>query len=207
VARLVEKPDDPPSDLALVGVYLFDRRIHDAVAAIGPSARGELEITDAIGHLLAAGHRVEHEVLSGWWIDTGKKDPLLECNRLVLDLVEPRVEGSVDADSVIEGRVVVGPGAEIIGSRIRGPAVIGAGARVVRSYVGPYSSIGDGCSIVDAELDHSVLLERASVEGIARLSDSLVGREAVVRRSPARPRAVRLLLGDHSTVDLPDERD
>ncbi|HSL57416.1 MAG TPA: glucose-1-phosphate thymidylyltransferase [Acidimicrobiales bacterium] len=206
VAGLVEKPADPPSRLALVGVYLFDRRIHDAVRAIEPSARGELEITDAIGWLLAQGHRVDHEVLSGWWIDTGKKDPLLECNRLVLDLVEPAVLGDVDAASTIEGRVVVDAGARVTESRIRGPVVIGAGAVVERSYIGPYSSVGAGCRIVDSELDHSVLLERASVEGVARLTDSLVGRDADVRRTPRRPRAMRVMLGDHSSVELPDDR-
>ena len=207
VVRLVEKPADPPSDLALVGVYLFDRRIHDAVAAITPSARGELEITDAIDHLLTAGHPVEHQLLTGWWIDTGKKDPLLECNRLVLDLIEPDTSGAViDADSSIEGRVVIDHGTRIVRSRIRGPVAIGRGALIEGSYVGPYSSIGDGCRIVDSELDHSVLLDRASVEGIARLSDSLVGRDAVVRRVATRPRALRLMLGDDSLVEAPDDR-
>jgi glucose-1-phosphate thymidylyltransferase len=204
ITALVEKPADPPSDLALVGVYLFDARIHEAVRSIEASGRGELEITDAIAWLLARGNGIDHEVLTGWWIDTGKKDPLLECNQLVLDLLHGEVRGEVDADSILEGRVAVAPGARIVASRVRGPVVIGDGAHVERSYVGPYSSIGDGCRIVDSELDHSVLLDRASVEGVARLTDSLIGRDSQVHRTATRPHALRLMLGDHSSVELPD---
>ena len=133
VVRLVEKPDDPPSDLALVGVYLFDRNVHDAVRAIQPSARGELEITDAIQWLVDHGHRVVHEVLDGWWIDTGKKDPLLESNRYLLERLEPATYGSVDAESTIEGRVVIEKDAEVVGSHIRGPAIIGERTKIVNS--------------------------------------------------------------------------
>jgi glucose-1-phosphate thymidylyltransferase len=202
VVRLVEKPADPPSNLALVGVYLFTPRILDAVRSIAPSARGELEITDAIQWLIDQGDRVRHEVLTGWWIDTGKKDPLLECNRLVLDTLEPAVRGHVDADSIVEGRVVIEEGAEIVRSRVRGPGIIGAGTRVVDSYIGPYSSIASGCVIIDAELDHSVLLERCRVTGPARITDSLMGRDSEVCRADAKPRATRLMLGDHSRVEL-----
>jgi glucose-1-phosphate thymidylyltransferase len=202
VLRLVEKPADPPSNLALVGVYLFDRHIHDAVAAIEPSRRGELEITDAIQWLIDQGHRVNHEVLDGWWIDTGKKDPLLHCNRLVLETLEPRVEGTVDAASAIEGRVVVEAGAEIVNSRVLGPAIIGAGTRIVNSYVGPFSSVAGDCEIVDSELEHSVVLARSRIVDVPRMTDSLIGREVEVGRSPRRPRALRLMLGDHSVVEL-----
>ena len=202
IVGLVEKPADPPSDLALVGVYLFDHHINDAVRAIAPSPRGELEITDAIQWLIEQGHRVRHEVLEGWWIDTGKKDPLLECNRLVLEILEPRQLGSVDAASEIEGRVVIEEGAEIVNSRIRGPVVIGSGTRVVDSYIGPFSSVASGCEIVDSELDHSVVLESARIVGIHRLTDSLIGRDVEVVRSERRPRALRLMLGDDSKVEL-----
>jgi glucose-1-phosphate thymidylyltransferase len=202
VVRLVEKPSEPPSDLALVGVYLFDRHIHDAVAAIGPSWRGELEITDAIQWLIENGHRVNHEVLEGWWIDTGKKDPLLQCNRLVLEALQMRIEGSVDAESAIEGRVVVEAGAEVVNSRILGPAIIGAGTRVVNSYVGPFSSVAGECEIVDSELEHSVVLTRSRIVDVPRLTDSLIGRDVEVTRSARRPRALRLMLGDHSMVEL-----
>jgi len=202
VLRLVEKPDDPPSDLALVGVYLFDHHVHDAVAAIEPSSRGELEITDAIQWLIDHGHRVNHEVLDGWWIDTGKKDPLLECNRLVLETLRLRVEGSVDAASSIEGRVIIEAGAEIVNSRVLGPAIIGSGTRIENSYVGPFSSVASDCVIVDSELEHSVVLSRSRIIDVPRLTDSLIGREVELTRSTRRPRALRLMLGDHSTVEL-----
>jgi glucose-1-phosphate thymidylyltransferase len=202
VVRLVEKPQVPPSNLALVGVYLFDSAIHEAVSSIEPSARGELEITDAIQWLIDHGHRVRHEVLRGWWIDTGKKDPLLECNRLVLETITARVAGKVDEASMVEGRVVIDDGASLVNSRVRGPAIIGAGTRLVNSYVGPYSSIAAGCEIVDSELDHSVVLERSRIVGVDRITDSLIGRDVEVIRSDSRPRALRLMLGDHSRLEL-----
>jgi glucose-1-phosphate thymidylyltransferase len=202
VVRLVEKPKDPPSNLALVGVYLFTSRIHDAVAAIAPSPRGELEITDAIQWLIDQGERVRHEVLKGWWIDTGKKDPLLECNRMVLDTLEAKVSGDVDADSIVEGRVVIEVGASLINSRVRGPAIIGSGTRIVNSYIGPYSSIASGCAIIDSDLEHSVVLERSRIVGVVRLTDSLIGRDVEVQRSQARPAATRMMLGDDSRVEL-----
>ncbi|MFM7061853.1 MAG: glucose-1-phosphate thymidylyltransferase, partial [Actinomycetes bacterium] len=202
VVRLVEKPKDPPSNLALVGVYLFDKTVNTAVRSIKPSARGELEITDAIQWLVDNKHRVRHEVLRGWWIDTGKKDPLLECNRLVLEILEPGNEGDVDASSTIEGRVRIEAGARIVNSRVRGPAVIGAGTLVENSYIGPFSSVAADCEIVDSELDHSVVLGAARIIGIHRLTDSLIGRDVQVVRSEQRPRALRLMLGDDSKVEL-----
>jgi glucose-1-phosphate thymidylyltransferase len=202
VIRLVEKPVDPPSDLALAGVYIFDRHVHEAVRSIAPSARGELEITDAIQWLIDRGHRVEHEVLQGWWIDTGKKDPLLHCNRLVLDTIEPRIDGEIDEASRVEGRVIVEAGARLESSVVRGPAIIGAGTHLVDTYVGPYTAIGAGCELRDAEIEHSVVLERSRIVGVHDIHDSLLGREVEVVRSGERPRATRLMLGDHSRVDL-----
>ena len=202
VVQLVEKPAEPPSDLALVGVYLFDPTIHQAVRAIEPSPRGELEITDAIQWLIDHGYRVRHEVLEGWWKDTGKVEPLLEGNRLVLETIEPAVHGSVDAESRLDGRVVVEEGAEIVGSTIRGPAIIGPGTRIVRSYVGPFTSIAADCEVIESEIEHSVVLEASRIERVPRLVDSLVGREVEVRRTESRPTATRLVLGDHSRVDL-----
>ena len=202
VIGLVEKPDNPPSDLALVGVYLFDPIIHEAVRAIEPSARGELEITEAIQWLITEGYRVRHEVLKGWWIDTGKKDPLLECNRLVLDTLEPRIDGTVDEGSRIEGRVVVEEGAHLVNSVVRGPAIIGRNTVLRDTYVGPYSAIANDCEITESELEHSVILERSRVHGITRIQDSLIGRDVEVRRTQTRPRATRLMLGDHSHIDL-----
>ena len=202
VVRLVEKPQRPPSDLALVGVYLFDRNIHDAVAAIAPSARGELEITDAIQWLLDHGHRVVHEVLQGWWLDTGKKDPLLESNRYILETLEPAIEGTVDERSSIEGRVVIQSGAVVTNSRVRGPTIIGEGTLIENSYIGPFTSIGAHCELLDSELDHSVVLDRARIIGVVGIADSLIGREVELTRSGQRPRALRLMLGDHSKIDL-----
>ncbi len=202
VVRLVEKPDEPPSDLALVGVYLFDRNIHEAVRAIAPSARGELEITDAIQWLIDHGRRVRHEVLDGWWIDTGKKDSLLTSNRLVLETVEARIDGTIDDESKIEGRVVIEAGAQILRSTVRGPAIIGEGTRVVDSYIGPFTSIAADCEIVDSELEHSVILSGSRIVSVPRVIDSLVGRSVEIVRSGDSPRATRLLVGDHSRVDL-----
>ncbi|KAA0233616.1 MAG: glucose-1-phosphate thymidylyltransferase [Actinobacteria bacterium] len=202
VVQLVEKPEDPPSNLALVGVYLFDESIHEAVRAIEPSPRGELEITDAIQWLIDQGHRVRHEVLDGWWKDTGKLDPLLEGNRLILETLEPVVAGSVDEASRVEGRVVIEKGAQIINSHVRGPAIIGERTRVVDSYIGPYTSVYYDCEIRETEIEHSVVLEESSIVGIPRVADSLIGKQVEVRRSDIRPRAIRLMLGDHSKVEV-----
>ncbi len=202
IVGLAEKPDNPPSDLALVGVYLFSPAIHEAVRSIRPSARDELEITDAIQHMIEAGHAVRHEILQGWWIDTGKKDPLLHCNRLVLDTIEHRIDGHVDDRSRVERRVIIEKGAELIGSVVRGPAIIGARTRLVDTYVGPYTSIAADCVLIDAEIEHSVVLENSRIEGVHRIQDSLLGRSVEVERSGVRPRATRLVLGDHSRADL-----
>ncbi len=202
VVELVEKPEDPPSDLALVGVYLFTPRIHEAVASIKPSERGELEITDAIQWLLDNGERVRCELLTGWWIDTGKLTPLLEANRLILEKIETRIEGSVDEGSTIEGRVVVGRGAQIINSTIRGPVAIGAGTRVEDSFVGPFSAIGNNCVVHHSEVEHSVVMDDSSIIEILRLEDSLIGSDAMVRRSRQKPRALRLMVGDHCQIDV-----
>jgi glucose-1-phosphate thymidylyltransferase len=202
VLRLVEKPEQPPSDLALVGVYLFDPTVHDAVRAIEPSARGELEITEAIQWLLDQGHKVRHQVLEGWWIDTGKLTPLLEANRLILETLEQRIDGTLVGDSRIEGRVVVEAGAVIEDSTVRGPAIIGEGTRIVHSFIGPFTSIYFGCEVVNSEIEHSVVLERSRIVDIPRMEDSLLGKDTEVSRSQARPRANRFMLGDHSQVDL-----
>lgn len=202
VTQLVEKPSEPKSDLALVGVYLFDASIHEAVDSIEPSPRGELEITDAIQWQIDAGRRVRHEILDGWWKDTGKLAPLLEGNSLVLEAIDPKVAGRVDDASEVTGRVVIEEGAELVNSTVRGPAIIGRGTRVENSYIGPFTSIYHGCSIVDTEIEHSVVLEESSIVGIPRVVDSLIGKQVEVKRSDARPRAVRLMLGDHSRVEL-----
>jgi glucose-1-phosphate thymidylyltransferase len=202
VVRLVEKPVDPPSDLALVGVYLFDRTINDAVRAIEPSARGELEITDAIQWLVDQGKRVRQEELTGWWIDTGKLTPLLEANRLLLEKIESRVDGEVDEGTVLDGRVVIESGARVVSSTLRGPLVIGRDTVVEHSFIGPFSAIGNGCEVRHSEIEHSVVMDGSRILDIQRLEDSLIGKEAVICRTHVRPRALRLMIGDHCQVDV-----
>jgi glucose-1-phosphate thymidylyltransferase len=203
VVRLEEKPKQPRSDLALVGVYLFDRSVFEAVAAIQPSKRGELEITDAIQHLITTGKRVRSHVITGWWKDTGKVEDMLEGNRMMLGAIETDVRGTVDSDSVIEGRVVVGPGTVVERSRLRGPLIIGANARIVDSYVGPFTAIGDGVELTHCEIEHSIVLERSQIRDVPRrIESSLIGKEVVVCASDARPRTHRLMLGDSSRVEL-----
>jgi glucose-1-phosphate thymidylyltransferase len=167
VIALAEKPTEPRSDLALVGVYMFTAAVHDAARAIAPSARGELEITDAIQYLLDAGMRVESHIVLGWWKDTGRLDDMLDANRLILDTIEPRCEGELK-DAQIDGRVVIEAGAQILRSTIRGPAIIGAGAKLTDAYVGPYTAVGEGCTIERAEVEHSILLaECATSTGVS----------------------------------------
>ena len=200
VRQLVEKPDEPASDLALVGVYLFDQAIHDAVRSIRPSERGELEITDAIQWLIDRGDLVEHRELQGWWIDTGKKDPLLECNQLVLDTLHTDLAGVLDSDTTVEGPVLVEAGARIENSLLRGPLVIGRGTIVTDSDLGPYVSIGADCRIANSRINHSVLLEGVSVDRVTGLTESLIGREAIIDGPSAT--SLRLMVGDHSSVAL-----
>lgn len=203
IQRLLEKPTDPPSDLALVGIYMFDRNVREAVHAIRPSARGELEITDAIQWLIDQGHAVHPYVHTGWWIDTGKPTDMLEANDHVLDELTPAVDGSVDAESRVGRRVTVQRGAEIINSTVRGPSIIGEDTRIVNSYVGPYTSIYHDCVVEDSEIEHAIVLERSRIVSVStRIQDSLIGRNAYVTQSARKPKSVNLHLGDYSHVDL-----
>lgn len=203
VTKLVEKPKDPPSDLALVGIYMFDKHVFDAVEAIKPSARGELEITDAIQWLVEQDYDVYPHVHTGWWIDTGKPTDMLDANSRVLEELTPRVEGTIDAASEVDARVTVEAGAEIINSVVRGPAIIGERARIVNSYVGPFTSIYHDVVVEDSELERSIVLEHSRITGIGtRIQDSLIGRHAVVEKSSLKPKAIKMNLGDHSQVGL-----
>jgi len=202
VVRLVEKPAEPMTDLALVGVYMFTACIHDAARAIAPSPRGELEITDAIQYLVDGGRRVEPYVVNGWWKDTGRLADMLEANRLVLENLQSRVEGEL-IDSQVEGSVVIEAGARLERSTVRGPAVIGAGARLIDAYVGPYTAVAEGCLIERAEVEHSILLAGSSVIGLeGRMESSLLGRNATIRRSSEQPRAFRFMVGDNSEIGI-----
>jgi glucose-1-phosphate thymidylyltransferase len=203
VVRLVEKPKEPIGDLALVGVYMFGPEVFESVNRIQPSFRNELEITDAIQDLIDRGLTVRPHIVDGWWKDTGKLEDMLEANRLILETFERRIDGSVDAESRIEGKVVIEEGAVIERSVIRGPAIIGRGARVIHGYVGPYTAIMNDVEIQDTEIEHSIVLEGSSLRDLAnRVSDSLIGRNVRIYRVPVKPSAFRFMLGDNSEVGI-----
>ena len=202
--ELVEKPAVPPSNLALVGVYFFSPLIHQAIANIQPSARGELEITDAIQYLVARAANVQANQLSGWWLDTGKKDDLLEANRIILDsYLTTVVEGEVDAQSQVIGRVSIGAGSRLVNCTVRGPVTIGRDCYLENCFVGPYSSVSDGVTLIDTDIDHSVILQGAKVVNIhQRVVDSLIGQRACLGVAERRPKALRFMVGDDCQVEL-----
>ncbi len=205
VIKLVEKPKDPPSNLALVGVYLFSPAIHDAIAQIKPSPRGELEITDAIQQLITTGQNVEAKELTGWWLDTGKKDDLLEANRIILDeyLTEANILGSIDGPSKVSGRVVIGAGSKLTNCTVRGPVIIGENCVLENCFVGSYTSIASDVNMSNIEIDHSVVLKGATLSGIQRrIVDSLIGERAKLTITDHRPKALRFMVGDDSKIEL-----
>jgi glucose-1-phosphate thymidylyltransferase len=203
IVRLIEKPKQPPSDLALVGIYMFDYNIHEAVDNITPSWRGELEITDAIQWLVEHDYQVYPYVHRGWWIDTGRPGDILEANSLVLEELTPRIEGYVDRDSEVDSRVTIEKGAEIINSVIRGPTIIGEDTRIINSYIGPFTSIYHDVVIEDSEIERAIVLEHSLIRDIpARIQESLIGRHVSLIRSPIKPKAYKLTLGDHSQVGI-----
>jgi glucose-1-phosphate thymidylyltransferase len=203
VVRLVEKPKDPPSDLALVGVYLFGPTIFEAARALEPSWRGELEITEAIDGLIEGGQRVESQIVSGWWKDTGQLADMLEANRLVLEELAPRIDGEVSDDCRVESRVAVEAGAVISGSVVRGPAISGEGARITDAFIGPYTSIGDEVEVSRSEIENSILLAGAKVTDLGtRMEASLLGRNVSLTRSDGMPKTLRMMVGDNSEIKL-----
>ena len=202
VVALEEKPQQPKSDLALVGVYIFGPSVHEAVRNLKPSWRGELEITEAIQWLIDHGKTVRSSLISGYWKDTGNVADMLEVNRVVLETTEPQRRGTVDAGSEIIGRVMIEGGAQVSGSRIVGPVIIGARSTVTGSYVGPFTAIAEDCVIDDSEIEYSIVLPRASIRGVRRIEASIIGHEVEVTPAPRVPRAHRLVLGDHSKVQI-----
>jgi glucose-1-phosphate thymidylyltransferase len=204
VLQLIEKPKNPPSNLALVGVYLFSPAIHYAIANIEPSARGELEITDAIQYLIDRQKNVESFQLSGWWLDTGKKDDLLAANQIILDsCLDCIIEGSIDEPSKVTGRVHIGAGSKIINSTIRGPVNIGENCHIENCFIGPYSSIASETTLIEADIEHSVVLKGAKIMHIQqRIVDSLIGERAQLKPAPQRPKALRFMIGDDSQIEL-----
>jgi glucose-1-phosphate thymidylyltransferase len=201
VVGLEEKPQHPKSDLALVGVYIFTPAVHEAVSQLAPSWRGELEITEAIQWLIDQGRKVRSTTITGYWKDTGNVADMLEVNRMVLETIDPQVRGTVEASELI-GRVVVEDGAQVSRSRIVGPVIIGTGTRVSGSYVGPFTSVAQDCSITDSEIEYSIVLRGALIQGVRRIEASLIGHDVEVTPSPNVPRAHRLILGDHSKVQI-----
>lgn len=203
IKKLVEKPRNPRSNLALVGIYMFDTHIHEAVRNIKPSWRGELEITDAIQWLVEQGYNVHPYIHRGWWIDTGKPIDMLAANAKVLEELTPQVEGFVDRDSQVDERVTIEAGAEIVNSVVRGPTIIGGNTRIVNSYIGPFTSIYHDCEIENAEIEYSVILEHSKIKNVpTRITDSLIGRNVLVEHSELKPQAIKLTLGDNSRLGL-----
>ncbi|MDG4817115.1 MULTISPECIES: glucose-1-phosphate thymidylyltransferase [unclassified Micromonospora] len=200
VVDVEEKPRYPKSDLALVGVYVFSPVVHEAIAELKPSWRNELEITDAIQWLIDHDRRIESTIITGFWKDTGSLADMLEMNRFILESLDSEVSGEVSADTEITGRVVIGPGAVITGSRIVGPVVVGAGSIIRNSQLGPFTSIDCDCTVIDSEIEQSIVLRGAFIDGIGRIEWSMIGREARLTPGPRAPKTYRFVLGDHSEV-------
>ncbi len=202
VARLIEKPKEPRTDLALVGVYMFTPAIFEAARSIEPSWRNELEITDAIQTLVDRGLRVDPHIVHGWWKDTGQVQDMLEANRLILDDLTESVEGEL-VDTRVEGRVVIERGAVLTRATVRGPAIVGSGSRITDAYIGPFTAIGEDVEIVGAELEHSIVLSGSSIRDLEyRIEASLIGKNVQIRRGPALPKAYRFVVGDNADVQI-----
>ncbi len=203
VVRLVEKPREFISPYAVIGIYMFDHHVFEAVDSIRPSARGELEITDTIQYLVDRGLNVRAHLLKSHWIDTGKSDDILDANRLILETIAPKIEGCVDANSRVIGRAIIEKGAQIVNSLVRGPAIIGANTRIENSFVGPFTAIDHDCVLYRAEIENSIVMEQSRIQNVRdRISDSLIGRFVEVFQTPPQPKVLRLMLGDHSQVGV-----
>jgi glucose-1-phosphate thymidylyltransferase len=203
VTKLEEKPRVPASKYALVGVYMFDSNVFEAVDKIRPSWRNELEITDAIQYLIDKRLDVRCHIIAGWWKDTGKLEDLLEANRMILLDLHPNIEGSVSADSKVEGSVVIGKGTKIERSILRGPLIIGKDCKVEHSYIGPFTSIHDNAEVLDSEIEHSIVLSGSKILGIQpRIESSLIGKDTVIKRTSSKPRCFRFMVGDSSAIEV-----
>jgi glucose-1-phosphate thymidylyltransferase len=203
IVRLIEKPKVPQSNLALVGVYLFNPVIFDAVKGIKPSWRNELEITDAIQWLVDKGYRVKASLVKGWWKDTGMPGDILSANNLILDELEPSCSGEVSGDSAIQGRVCIGEKTVLEkGSVVRGPVIIGSNCRISNSYIGPYTSIGDGCEITGAEIEGSIVMDGTRINVTRKIVDSLIGANVKISESTQKPNGYRFVVGDSSEVKI-----
>ncbi len=203
VIGLEEKPKKPKSNYALVGVYMFDRNVFEAIENIKPSWRNELEITDAIQWLIDAKKDVRSHVINGWWKDTGKLEDLLEANRIILPGLDHKIDGKVDSSSRVEGGVCLGAGSKVVGSTLRGPLIIGERCVIEHSYIGPFTSIDDEVTVRDSEIEHSIVLRGSSIENVGqRVESSLIGKDSVLRRSSSLPKAYRFMVGDSSSIEV-----
>ncbi|MGB2845362.1 MAG: glucose-1-phosphate thymidylyltransferase [Candidatus Aminicenantaceae bacterium] len=203
VVNLIEKPKKPMSNLALVGVYMFDSHIFEAVNAIKPSWRNELEITDAIQYLVEHGYEVHPHLVTGWWKDTGKIEDILEANRLILESIETKIQGKVDEASKINGQVIIEEGVIVQNSKIRGPAIIGAETEIIDSYIGPFTSIQERCKIIQTEIENSIVLEGSEIRDVgSRIDDSLIGRDVKIYKCLPRPSVYRFMVGDKSEIGI-----
>jgi len=203
VVRLVEKPKKPMSNLALVGVYMFDFHVFEAVDAIKPSWRGELEITDAIQYMVEHGYEVHPHLVTGWWKDTGKIEDILEANRLILESIVGKIQGKVDEASKINGQIIIEEGVVVQNSVIRGPAIIGRESEIIDSYIGPFTSIQERCKIIQTEIEHSIILEGSEIRDVgSRIDESLIGRDVKIYKCPPKPSAYRLIVGDKSEIGI-----
>ncbi len=203
VVKLVEKPKEPVSNLALVGVYMFDFHIFEAVKVIKPSWRNELEITDAIQYLVENGYEVHPHLVTGWWKDTGKIEDILDANRLILESIVGEIQGDVDETSKINGQVKIEKGVVVKNSIIRGPAIIGANSEIIDSYIGPFTSIQNKCKIIHTEIEHSIVLEGSEIREVgSRIDESLIGREVKIFKCPPKPSVYRFMVGDKSEIGI-----
>jgi glucose-1-phosphate thymidylyltransferase len=203
VVRLVEKPKKPMSNLALVGVYMFDFHVFEAINAIKPSWRNELEITDAIQYLVDKGYEVHPHLVSGWWKDTGKIEDILEANRLILESIVGKIQGKVDEASKINGQVIIEEGVVVQNSIIRGPAIIGPETEIIDSYIGPFTAIQEKCRIIKTEIEHSIVLEGSEIRDVgSRIDESLIGRDVKIYKCPPKPSVYRLIVGDKSEIGV-----
>ncbi|MBN1272028.1 MAG: glucose-1-phosphate thymidylyltransferase [Candidatus Aminicenantes bacterium] len=203
VVRLVEKPKKFISNLALVGVYMFDYLIFEAAKSIKPSGRNELEITDAIQYLVDKGYEVQPHLVTGWWKDTGKLDDILEANRLILESIKGDVKGEVDKKSKINGEVVLEGGTVVKNSVIRGPAIIGKGTKIIDSYIGPFTSIQEDCRIIKTEIEHSIVLRGSEIRDVgSRIDESLIGRDVKIFKGDCGPSVYRFMVGDQSEISI-----
>ena len=204
VLKLIEKPKNPPSNLALVGIYFFSPEIHNVIATLKPSPRGELEITDAIQALIEQDKSVSARQLEDWWLDTGKKDDLLEANRIILDTcLESDIAAEIDSHSKVIGRVKIGRGTKLVNSTVRGPVIIGENCYLENCFIGPYTSVASNVTLVEADVEHSVILDSAKVDGIhQRIVDSVIGQRSHLTLAPKRPKALSFMIGDDSQIEL-----